>query len=306
MNANTSESQKEKIDVEKVRHLIMNEVYRIIGVSESGAAGKFLDLIFRAPSRRFATICTRFETLTAEEGFQAALQWMIEPFVTEIFTHGIENIPPEGPLLLVSNHPGAYDSVAIGSKIARMDMKVIVSDIAFVKQLPATSSHMIYIADDVTTRMNVIRATIEHLKTGGGIIVFPTGLVDPEPAIVPGASLALERWSASVEIMLRKVPDTQLLITTASNVLAKGWLENPFTSLQKVYWKRQRLAELFQICQQLVLPGSLRTAPKITFGKVMTYSDLKKQSVTSSVMPVIIDHAKKQLQDHITTFDGYL
>ncbi len=45
-----------------------------------------------------------------------------------------------GPLLVISNHAGAYDSVVIASLLGRNDLKFIGSDVAFLKNLPNTDS----------------------------------------------------------------------------------------------------------------------------------------------------------------------
>jgi len=46
---------------------------------------------------------------------------------------GAENIRLQRPLLVASNRPGAFDSVAILSCIPRKDVKVFISDVSFTR-----------------------------------------------------------------------------------------------------------------------------------------------------------------------------
>lgn len=46
---------------------------------------------------------------------------------------GLVNIPLIGPVTILSNHPGAYDSISIASLIPHMDVKIIVMKIRFNK-----------------------------------------------------------------------------------------------------------------------------------------------------------------------------
>ncbi len=73
--------------------------------------------------------------------------------------------------------------------------------------------------DDDTLRANAVRRSIQHLKDGGAVLIFPSGQIDPDPAVLPGAREALEKWSKSIAIMLRRVPETRLVSAITSGVL---------------------------------------------------------------------------------------
>ena len=49
----------------------------------------------------------------------AGSQWLLSQLVTGVTVRGAEAIPLTGPLIVVSNHPGAYDSVAILASLPR-------------------------------------------------------------------------------------------------------------------------------------------------------------------------------------------
>ena len=100
-------------------------------------------------------------------------------FVDQTKVIGAETLPKEGPLLIASNHPGAYDSLVISSQIPRDDLKIISSDIPFVKKLPETSKHMIFSTHDPHDRMSAARKAIRHLKDGGALLIFARATMDP-------------------------------------------------------------------------------------------------------------------------------
>ncbi len=43
------------------------------------------------------------------------------------------------------------------------------------------------------------------------VLIFPTGRIDPDPALSPEAVHDLGKWSPSIEIILRHVPQTARL-----------------------------------------------------------------------------------------------
>ena len=74
---------------------------------------------------------------------------------------GADAIPAVGPLVIASNHPGAYDSVAIIAHLPpRPDLMVLASDIPFLRRLPNIGPHLLYVSSDPHERMGAIRAMI--------------------------------------------------------------------------------------------------------------------------------------------------
>ena len=104
------------------------------------------------------------------------------------------NLPKEGPLLIVANHPlGGLEGVAITQLLLglRADTKVLTNNL--LTRIPELQST--FIGVDVLSknaaRENVkgIRAASQHLKAGGALLIFPAGKV------------------ASVNVRSRKVED---------------------------------------------------------------------------------------------------
>jgi 1-acyl-sn-glycerol-3-phosphate acyltransferase len=247
---------------------------------------------------RFTDLAAEFDGRVAQVGLPAAIRPYIPRFTSRFMALGAAHVPDSGPALLVSNHPGAYDLFGILSQLPRADVRVIVSDISILRHLPATSPHFILIGRTEQSRMAAVRVGVRQLREGGLLFIFPGGIVDPDPAFMPGAAKALQRWSPSLELFLRRAPDTRVVPTVVSGVLAPGWLRSPVTRLRQEPKDRQKVAEAFQVIQQLLLPGSLRTSPLVTFGPPLLASDLLSPEAPVPPLQAILDHQRLLLSLH--------
>ena len=231
---------EEAIQAATLRRHIIDEVVWAMGFKANSWQRKALGPLFWWPANRFARVAAGFEGRVAEVGISAAAKETLRPFVDGFDIRGAEMIPRTGPLLIVSNHPGAYDLVCIIAGANRDDLKMIISTIPLARHLPDLDSHLIPITREAHKGMRGVRQAIRHLRSGGALQIFPSGVVDPDPDLLPGAYKALDNWSPSIELMLKKAPDSQLLVTIVSGVLSPGWLRNPITRLQKEVWLQRK------------------------------------------------------------------
>jgi hypothetical protein len=208
----------------------------------------------------------------AEGGICAGARWVLPRFVKSCEACGIENIPVHGPLVIASNHPASIDSLVISANVNRPDYKVIVGDIPFFEHLPSVSKHAIYAPspENMIGRMQVVREVIRHLKNDGAILIFARGDIEPDPACMPHPDVEFHHWSRSLEIFLKQVPQTQVLITMVSGVIAKSSIRHPITWLRKARPDRQRLAFLYQLARQMLSGKELfGLTPRVTFGEII-------------------------------------
>jgi hypothetical protein len=272
---------------------ISTEILVAVGLPRTGPLQTLLLPLVWPPARRFASLAVAFERRVAQEGFTAGAQWILPRFVDGSRATGIEQIPNSGPLVLASNHPGSYDALVIASYLGREDLKVLVSDVPFLRSLHATSSHFIYTPSDAHKRMAAIRESIRHLRMGGALLVFASAQVDPDPAFLPGAHKALKRWSPSLPLFLHLVPETTMLVTIVSGVLAQSCYRHPLTRLRKEQRLKQFLAEFLQVSQQVLFNRRFGLCPMVQFGQPLTAEVLGNASDTGKALRAIIAQAEE-------------
>jgi hypothetical protein len=249
---------------------------------------------------RFSELAAVFEYRVVKEGWQKASAWFISHFVDRVKVLGAEKLPVEGPLIIASNHPGAYDSLVISSLLPRDDLKIISSDIPFVKKLPDTSQHLIISDKNPHNRMRAAREALRHLQAGGSLLIFARGTMDPDPAFMPGSEEEIERWTSSLGLFLRNVPQTRVAISFISGVLAPQYIRHPLTLFRRGRVNKQRLSEFFQVMHQLLAPGKLLVTPNLSFTAAFTLEDLGMANVrdAAQITREIINIAREQFEFH--------
>lgn len=160
---------------------------------------------------------------------------------------GREHIPTDAPVLVLSNHPGLSDTVALFAAIARPDLRVIALDRPFLRSLPNTAQRLYLLPDDTPGRMTVTRSVANYLRKGGSVLTFPGGEIEPDPAVLPGAVDSLRTWSESVGLFARLAPQTRIVAAIVSGVLSPQAQNNPLIKLRRDRKKREFLGATLQI-----------------------------------------------------------
>jgi len=275
-----------KAHVDSLKCAITDEAFRALGFPADGRVRRLFGPLMGPAANRLANLAASFDQDLANFGISETARRYLPRFIDAITVCGKQNIPADGPLLIVSNHPGTLDGFVIISNLLRDDLKLIISGVPFVQALPAASRYLIYTPADAQLRIKTVRAAIRHLESGGVLLIFPTGILDPDP------------WSPSLEIFLRKVPQTKVLVTIVSGVLSPSCLRNPLTRLRKEFWQQQRIAEYIQVIQMMFFAKKFNLNPKVTFGEPLSTSELLAAGDVESIMGVIIDQARQVLAIH--------
>jgi hypothetical protein len=283
-------------DVATLTNLINREVLLAMGLPPDGWIGHRLGPVLSRATRRFCEILSVADRLIAEEGMISAARWVLLRLARDFQARGTENIPPDGPLVIAANHPGAADSVTIGCSARRDDLKILASDVPFLTNLSQIGRHLIFLPrKGIQARMLAMREAIRHLDGGGALLVFAHGTIDPDPAFMPGAEQEIDGWSRSLSIFLGKVPDTRVVASIVSHVLVPAYMHHPLTWLQRSRVDRQRLAMMIQIIQQM-LGKKLDVVPRVSFGEAV---DWRAAQEPGDALHAIVGAAKQVLRAHI-------
>lgn len=179
-----------------------------------------------------------------------------------VVVEGADRVPREGPLLVVSNHPGLADAVALFASMPRDDLRVIAAERPFLSALPNTSRALIPVPDTPNGGLGAARTASRHLRRGGAVITFPGGKIEPDPAVLPGASEALEAWSGSVDLFARLVPGLTVVPAVVSGVISASALRNPVSRLRRDPRDRAWLSATLQ----MLIPALRDVTTRVEFG----------------------------------------
>ncbi len=239
-----------------------------------------LALVSRILARRLARQVAAYDRIVGESGLAAGGAWALDLMSRGAEVEGRENVPREGPLLLVSNHPGLADAVALFAALPRADLRVMAAERPFLEALPNTSRHLIPVSDAAAGRLGAVRSATRHMRNGGALLTFPGGEIEPDPAVLPGAAGALECWSESLDLFVRLVPDLTVVPAIVSGVLSPAALRNPLTLVRRRQKDRQWLAATIQ----MLAPALRNVTTRVSFGPAVRAGDPPDKNVREAVL----------------------
>jgi hypothetical protein len=284
------------MSVELLTARITDEILYALGLPRQGIARRLLGPLFGRPAARFARIFASLEEEVPRSGLPGGARRILPDFHLRLRAAGAAEVPAHGPLLVVSNHPGAYDSLAITASLPRPDLHIAVSDVPFLRALSEAGKRFIYIPPDAAGRTASLRACVAHLRGGGALLIFAHGEVEPDPERLPGAEAELANWSPSLEIMLRKVPEAALQLVIASGVLLERYLKHPLARLRRSLPQRQKLAEVLQIADRLAFPERAEAVcVNLSFASPIPAGQLAQ----GALMPAVVAAGRRLLQEHM-------
>jgi 1-acyl-sn-glycerol-3-phosphate acyltransferase len=202
-----------------------------------------------------------YDSLVASAGLQVGGAWALGQYVRNVAIQGQHHLPRSGAVLIVSNHPGLYDTIALFAAIPRCDLRIVAADRPFLRALTHTSRHLLSVTDTAAERVAVIRAAARHLRSGGALLTFPGGRIEPDPAVLPGATAALDDWSESIATFTRLVADLTVVPVVVSGVLSNAALRHPLAHLRGPQHHQLVAATL-----QVMFPSLQRGTVRVAFG----------------------------------------
>jgi len=137
---------------------------------------------------RLLTLVRKFEAAGAVEPtkfWQRAIDLLGIDLLTP--DEQIANIPTEGPVVIVANHPhGLVDGMILAEIVGRVrqDFKILTRSL--LTNVPLIQYHMLPVAfphEPDALKMNIAmrKLSMDHLKNNGVIILFPAGQVATSP-----------------------------------------------------------------------------------------------------------------------------
>lgn len=157
------------------------------------------------PALRFALYMRAFERDIRLNGLASAAEGLFLRFYAGIREEG--PLPPAtGGVLILGNHPGAGDSLAVLSRIERTDLRIVSLDREFLRALPSLYARIIPVREDERRGISAVRGMQSSLREGRAVLLYPAGEIEPDPA--SGAAVSdprpepIKPWSEVVGLLV--------------------------------------------------------------------------------------------------------
>jgi len=222
-------------------------VRRLIGRAADQVAGRFLT----------------YDRALGEAGVHQGSAWIVREATGGLGVEGRGHVPRDGPLLVVANHPGLSDAVALLAALGRDDTWIVAANYPFLRALRLASRRFLFVSEDRADRLSVFRGIVSRLRAGETVIVFPAGGLELDPDLSRVAALAsLPTWSRSISLLARLADGTLVLPAAVRGVVSRSAFDHPLARRRVVLQERQRMATLLQ----LALPAYRANRVSISFG----------------------------------------
>ncbi len=255
-----------------------------------------LEAVFKPLAQHFARQMVAFDRMVGEVGLYPASIETLKNYIRRLEVEGQENIPPSGPVLVLSNHPGMTDTLVLFSSLPCADLRIVAAERPFLQSLTNISRRIIYVSDESSKRMSVVRTATNHLRQGGAILTFPAGVIEPDPATMPGAVASLEKWSESIAVFARLVPDVQLITAIVSGVIWPKTMNHPLTRLRRQPKDRELLGATLQAMVQATLPFFQPVPTRVIYSKPILASNLLAKGDSSLILEAITAQARQLIE----------
>jgi 1-acyl-sn-glycerol-3-phosphate acyltransferase len=277
--------------VETLTRVNIQEMLEAAGLENVRRGRALLEQICMLAAKRFAQQIASFDEMVGTAGLRESSLCFIEKHVRRLEVAGRENIPAEGPLLIVSNHPGLSDSVALFASLPRNDLRIVVAERPFLQALNHTSRHLIYLRSAEINRN--LRKITTHLRGGGAVLIFPGGQIEPDPATMAGAIESLQRWSRSIGLIIRLVKEVQVVPAIVSGVVCPAAQHHPLTRIRKCHKDRARFGALLQT----LVPAYKNVSVRVAFGPPLSqFAQQACESDTAAITEMVIARARRLLE----------
>jgi hypothetical protein len=210
--------------------LSAGEMVAALGVSRGPAfLRKGLAWPFYVASRTLGDTLAQLDHDVTARGLPAAAKRALARFGVALEASGIR--PSKGPQLVLANHPGAYDALALMSALGREDLLILAADRHFLRALPRLSAHFLFVGDSAGQRAGALKRAVTHLRGGGALLHFPAGQIEPDADFEPAQTSWLKPWHPGVRALVATCArlDGRVLVAGVRGVhspRAKGWLLN--------------------------------------------------------------------------------
>ncbi|MGE3269809.1 MAG: lysophospholipid acyltransferase family protein [Chloroflexota bacterium] len=273
-------------EAERIRQfhaVCRRDLVTLAGVQHSWLGRQALQIGLSRQLRLFADNMAEFNTRLVTHGLADAANDICARYNGKIAAQGLEHIPSDGPVLLVSNHPGMFDTLAIYGTLPRQDIRAIARPQPLLGLLSSLAPNLLMLPDEGPGRSGSLREILKNLREGAPLLIFPAGHLEPEPVLIgrhgPGDAFPDEPlipWSPGVGTLVRMAARQGIPLTVvptsivgALSVSTWKWF-GPLIRSRKTLRAREDLVAVLQVAFSRFGPTTIR----VTYGKPMAAAAL--------------------------------
>lgn len=164
-------------------------------------------LALAVPSVPLCRALARFDAAIPGEGLVAPAHALLASLGVSVRRTGAP--PARGPLLVLANHPGAYDALVAIASLGREDLAIVAADRRFLRALPHLAGRLLFAPDPSSSReVPLARGgaglrAMRHLRAGGALLHFAAGRIEPDPAFARPGEALLAPWAPGTGALVR-------------------------------------------------------------------------------------------------------
>jgi 1-acyl-sn-glycerol-3-phosphate acyltransferase len=270
------------------------------GVEKSRVGRWLLNAALGAQLRRFADTMATFNAELVTHGLAEASTALCARYGGTVIAEGLENVPTDGPLLLVSNHPGMFDTLAIYATLPRADVRALARPQPLLGMLTSLAPNLLMLPAEGAGRAGGLRQVLQMLRGGEALLIYPAGHLEPEPVLIGRHGLAgaptepLGPWSNGVgtlvKLAVRQGVPLRVVPTSLTGVLSLStwrWF-GPLLKLRRSLRGREDLTAVLQVA----FPGLGPTTIRACYGEpleaaALAAGDADVEAITARVRAAV-------------------
>lgn len=267
------------------------EFLEALGLERLRVGRGVLEMLCKPAARRFARELFAYDEAVRRTCLCEGAATILRRNVASLTVSGAARVPSGGPLLVVSNHPGLTDTVALFASLPRNDLSIVATDRPFLRAISETSKHIIYLKSQSEFQITALREIVKRLNEGGSVLIFPAGQIEPDPAIAPDAPDSLEGWSKSLGLIVKLAKDIRVLPAIVSGVSSPDAQRHPLTRLRRARKDREKIGAVLQIMMTRYRSVDVRVA----FGEPLGPAELRASGESVEAITGVIIRSSRRL-----------
>lgn len=268
-----------------------DDLMRGLGLLDS-SLGRLLNPLVSPLVREFADSVLSFDNEVGKQGWGPAASHFLAGWQVHLKPFG-PPLPKEGPLLLLSNHPGLTDSLALMATLDRDDLTFYAHSNPFLEALPEVRKRLLLLERGQAVTPSLLRRGIHHLKAGRALALYPAGRIEPDPALHVDAINSLDHWSSSVAFFARQVPEARLAVVLVRGCISPHAQSHWLTRLRKTRASREELAAMLQV----VIKGYRAQQVEVDISPAIRIGDLVETLGEKELFRVVMDRTRRLMFD---------